>query len=146
VPRYHLSATVLGVSLTALLAAMPAASQAPTALDGVYTVPQAARGRALYQQHCTYCHHDDLLGGEDLKVVPPALIGIAFSERWVGKTVADFFQVLSTTMPWERTKLAPPAYADLVSYILKENGYPAGGTELPADSTRLAGIRIPAAP
>lgn len=133
-----------GVGL--LLAAAAAGAQSTDAMAGVYTAEQAARGQVLYRQHCTYCHHDDLLGGEDLRVVPPALVGIAFSEKWVGKTVADFYQVVSATMPWERTKLTPPVYADLVSYILKENGYPAGAAELPPDTARLAGIRIPAAP
>lgn len=139
-------AGVAVLSLGVLVGTAPAGTQGASALDGVYTAEQAARGQALYRQHCTYCHHDDLLGGEDLKVVPPALVGIAFSERWVGKTVAGLFDVLSATMPWERTRLTPPAYADIVSYLLKENGYPPGRTELPADSARLAGIRIPAAP
>lgn len=140
---------IVGVAvlcLGVLVGTAPAGAQGASALDGVYTAEQAARGQALYRQHCTYCHHDDLLGGEDLKVVPPALVGIAFSERWVGKTVADLFDVISATMPWERTRLAPPAYADIVSYLLKENGYPAGRTELPPAASHLAGIRIPATP
>jgi mono/diheme cytochrome c family protein len=115
-------------------------------LDGVYTAEQAARGVALYRKHCTYCHHDDLLGGEDLRVVPPALVGIAFSEKWLGKTVANYYEVLSTTMPWERAKLTPPAYADITGYLLKENGYPAGRVELPPDAEQLARIRIAPAP
>lgn len=144
--RFRFPAGAGAVSLALLVSTAPAGAQGPTALDGVYTAEQATRGQALYRQHCTYCHHDDLLGGEDLKVVPPALVGIAFSEKWVGKTVADFYQVLSTTMPWERNTLTPPVYADIVSYLLKENGYPPGKTELPSDAARLAGIRIPAAP
>ena len=140
-------AGALGVaSLLALLpstsGAISGATQTATALDGVYTAEQAERGQSLYRRHCTYCHHDDLLGGEDLKVVPPALVGLAFSDRWVGKPIAELFQVLSTTMPWERTKLAPAAYADVISYLLKENGYPAGPQELPADLARLGAIRI----
>ncbi len=134
------------VSLGGLLATTPAGAQGGDALSGVFTAEQATRGQVLYRQHCTYCHHDDLLGGEDLPVVPPALVGIAFSEKWVGKTVAEYYAVVATTMPWERTKLTPPAYADVVSYILKANGYPAGRTELPADAARLAGIRMPAVP
>lgn len=140
-------ASTLGVAI--LLALLPStsraisgAAQAASVLDGVYTAEQAERGQSLYRRHCTYCHHDDLLGGEDLRVVPPALVGLAFSERWAGKSVADLFQVLSATMPWERTKLTPPAYADLVSYLLKENGYPAGRQELPPDLARLSRILV----
>jgi len=132
--------------LCTLLAAAPSPAQAPSAREGVFTAAQAARGKALYRQHCTYCHHDDLMGGEDLRVVPPALVGIAFSERWAGKTVGEFFDVLEATMPWERTKLTPPLYLDLVAYLLLENGYPAGSTELTSDPNHLKGIRIPALP
>ena len=132
--------------LCALLAAPPSLAQARSARDGIFTAAQAARGKAAYRQHCTYCHHDDLLGGEDLKVVPPALVGIAFSERWTGKTVGEFFDVLARTMPWERTTLTPPLYADLVAYLLQENGYPAGSVELPPDPDHLKAITIPALP
>ncbi len=144
--RFFRLAGVTAAALGLLVSTARAGAQIATAADGVYTAEQATRGQALYRQHCTYCHHDDLLGGEDLRVVPPALVGIAFSEKWVGKTVAEFYEVLSATMPWERTKLTPTAYADLVSYLLKENGYPAGRTELPSEAARLTGIRIPAAP
>ncbi len=124
------------------LTAFARTAQPGTLLDGVYTDEQAERGRRAYRQHCTYCHHDDLLGGEDLKVVPPALVGLAFTERWVGKTVGSYFSTVSRTMPWERTPLTAPVYADVVAYIFKENGYPAGTQELPVDATRLDAIRI----
>lgn len=119
------------------MAAFARTAQPSTVLDGVSTREQAECGRRAYRQYWTYCHHDDLRGGEDLKVVPPALVGLAFSEQWVGKTVCDYFSTVSGTMPWERTPLTAPVYADIVAYIFKENGYPAGTWELPADTVRL---------
>lgn len=135
-----LPAVLLLITLTASLIAAPAPPSRVT--DGAYTAAQADRGQALYRKHCTYCHHDDLLGGEDLKVVPPALVGLAFSERWVGKSLRDLFTTLATTMPWERAKLPPAAYADIVAYLLQENGYPAGAEELPAMPERLAEVAV----
>ncbi len=124
------------------LAAPVRSAQPSTVMDGVYTAEQAERGQRAYRRHCTYCHHDDLLGGEDLRVVPPALVGLAFTERWAGKTLGAYFQAVSTTMPWQRTPLTGPLYADIISYVLKENGYPAGAQDLNADQARLDAIRL----
>lgn len=140
--RPVLLASAIAVLLVAGLAASARVAQPSTVMAGVYTVEQAQRGQRAYQQHCTYCHHDDLLGGEDLRVVPPALVGLAFTERWANKTLGAYFQAVSTTMPWQRTPLTGPLYADIVSYVLKENGYPAGTLELPADQARLDAIRL----
>ncbi len=112
--------------------------------DGAYTAAQAERGRALYRTHCNYCHHEDLLGGEDLRVIPPALIGISFTERWVGKPLAEYVRVIAATMPWEGERLAAQEYADIVAYLLLEIGYPAGTSELPPDPAALAGVSISA--
>lgn len=118
------------------------AGQTTTAASGIYTEAQAERGRAVYRKYCTYCHHDDLLGGEDLEVVPPALIAATFEERWYGKPVAEFFRAIATTMPWQGKGLTPAEYADVVSYILKKNGYKAGSRELPEDAAMLERVLI----
>ena len=140
--RPVLGASALAALLIGSLAAPVRTAQQPTVMDGVYTAEQAERGQLTYRQHCTYCHHDDLLGGEDLRVVPPALVGLAFTERWAGKTLGAYFQAMSTTMPWQRTPLTGPIYADIISYILKENGYPPGTRELTADQARLDAVRL----
>ena len=138
-PRIWLAATVLsGASLSSALWAR----QAADAADGVYTEAQAARGLAVYQKECNYCHHDDLLGGEDLEVIPPPLVAAAFEERWHGKSMAEMFMVISTTMPWRGKGLTPAQYADVIAYMLKENGYKAGSQELPADPARLEKILV----
>ena len=141
-------APLIGICLIlGLSAAVPLAGRQPArTTDGVYTAAQADRGRTLYRQHCTYCHHDDLLGGEDLRVIPPALIGFDFTDRWVGKTLGAYFDVVSSTMPWERRRLEPAVYADIVAYLLHENGYQPGAVELTPDAARLATITIAPTP
>lgn len=118
------------------------ARQATTVWNGVYTSDQAERGRLGYVQHCMYCHHEDLLGGEDLAVIPPALVGATFDQRWQGKSVGELFQTIATTMPWRKRRLEAQLYADILTYILKENAFPAGPRELPVDLEQLRQIQI----
>ncbi len=113
-----------------------------TVWNGVYTKEQAIRGQQAYRKACTYCHHDDLLGGEDLQVIPPALVGITFSERWNNRSVAELFRTIAETMPWRRPSLDAQSYADILTYLLQENGMPAGATELPAAIAPLENILI----
>jgi mono/diheme cytochrome c family protein len=141
-PIVRLAAALCGTVLCGALSPPSRAAQGTTAAAGIYTVAQAERGRAVYQKQCTYCHHDDLLGGEDLEVVPPALVSKSFEERWYGKSVAEMFRAIATTMPWRGKGLTPTEYADVVSYLLKENGYKAGSTELPADPALLERVLI----
>ena len=113
-----------------------------TVWSGIYSDAQAARGKAQYRDHCSYCHHDDLLGGEDLEVIPPALVGAAFQEQFGGKTVGEMFRRVASTMPWRMTPLKPQQYGDIISYVLKENGFPAGQHELPSDPAALDDILV----
>ena len=43
-------------------------------------------------------------------------------------------------------RLKPGEYADIVAYLLKLNGYPAGEAELPPDAAKLQALRIPPTP
>jgi hypothetical protein len=42
--------------------------------------------------------------------------------------------------------LAPDKYRDIITFILRENKYPAGSRELSADPTALNAIKITAPP
>lgn len=108
-----------------------------TVWDGVYSTEQAERGRKAYEQSCGYCHRDNLEGGGE----GPALVGSPFELRWKGHTLADMFTMIQDTMPQDAPATLPPqVYADVVSYLLKANGAPAGDAELPADLQRLQQI------
>jgi hypothetical protein len=48
--------------------------------------------------------------------------------------------------PEQPGKLTPQQNADVVAYILSENGFPAGAAELPSDLALLKQIRIDAKP
>ena len=99
--------------------------------DGAFTAEQSARGKARYLETCERCHKEDLSGdvGEE---VPP-LVGDKFLAEWVGWTVGDLFEFSTAKMPpkkKERLELSGDHYADILAYILDENGFPAGKAEL----------------
>lgn len=124
-------------SLIFLVLCMPtvqAQSQAPgkTVLEGVYSDAQAARGQALYTAHCSVCHGDALEG-----VSAPELIGNRFIERWREDMLDTIYNFIKERMPLGRAADANPIpasdYLDILTYILKVNGYRAGPSELTPD-------------
>ncbi|MES2176302.1 MAG: cytochrome c [Gemmatimonadota bacterium] len=118
-----------------------ALSQRPgrTVWDSVYTEDQATRGKTGYNQNCAKCHQASLEGADE----SPALVGGAFLGNWNGYTVGDVHERVRTTMP----KNDPGIYgrqliSDVLAYVLKSNGFPAGSTELPTELAPLKEIRI----
>jgi mono/diheme cytochrome c family protein len=108
--------------------------------DGVFTAAQADRGRAAAAQgRCTGCHGTEL-GGTDRA---PALKGAAFLANWEDGGVNRLFAKIRDTMPPSNTdQLAASTKLDVVAFILRENGFPAGSTELPSDGDALDSIQI----
>lgn len=100
-------------------------SPATTVWQGVYTDAQAARGQSEYAAHCARCHRDDLAGYNDI------LKGRRFMEKNRESTLQMFFEKTKTTMPRGAAgTLSDNTYVDIVSYVLKENAFPAGAQEL----------------
>ncbi len=111
----------------------------PTVWDGVFTAEQATRGEGAYERECATCHLADLLGDG----IAPALTGAAFDFRWSDLSVGDMFVAIRATMPQGApASLSPQAYADIVSYVLQRNDFPAGDAELPSDEAVLNTIMI----
>ena len=92
---------------------------------------QASGGETAFQQVCAVCHSiSEFWGG-------------GFRLAWAGFTVGDLFQSISTLMPKDDPGyLSPEEYSVIISYMLRENGYPAGEEDLPADASTLGYIRI----
>jgi len=109
--------------------------------DGVYTEQQANRGRALYGQECSGCHGDSLTGADEA----PALAGGAFIANWDCLTVGDLFERIRISMPASSPgKLNREKVADILSYLLAFNRFPAGTTELERQTEVLKQIRLEA--
>lgn len=104
-------------------------------LSGVYTDEQATTGDTEHQANCSACHGTENYSGD------------AFVKNWVGRTAFDLFDQLRTTMPEDNPGgLSPQQYTDIIAYIFKINGLPAGGQVLPADPEALRLIKIEAKP
>ncbi|HJZ74723.1 MAG TPA: cytochrome c [Vicinamibacterales bacterium] len=105
---------------------------------GVYTAAQAERGKALYVRHCSRCHGDDLGGRRDYP-----LSGERFMERWEARTLEHLFVLIRTSMPPDGVNTVDSNdKRDIVAYLLQQNGFPAGTSELPHDTAVLATFAI----
>jgi mono/diheme cytochrome c family protein len=106
----------------------------------VYTESQALRGAGAYAEACASCHGNQLEGVN----FAPALGGEAFKTRWAGESLEDLFIVVKSTMPADSPNtLEPQQYVDIVAYLLRANGLPAGRDELLADPLALRQIVLP---
>ena len=107
---------------------------------GVFTEEQAKRGEAAYQRVCASCHGTDLHSTE---AEAPDLTEGAFKFGWQGKTIAERFEIIRTTMPPNKAgSLDDQAYLDIVTYILRFNNVPAGSQALQPDLNVLKQIVI----
>ena len=109
---------------------------ARTVADGVYSDAQALRGAAAFDDACSGCHRADLSGNSG-----PALRGPRFASQYAGKDLKMLFTKVVTTMPRNApASLSESVNLEIVAYLLKENGFPAGSLELAANA--LEGIRV----
>jgi mono/diheme cytochrome c family protein len=115
----------------ALLCGAVAVSAQERPATPAFTAAQADRGQATYRQSCQDCHGSSLDNGE---FGGPPLKGGYFRTRWGSGNVAVLYGYVSLTMPPDRPgQLSAQTYADLVAYILSNNGYTAGDKELTPD-------------
>lgn len=132
---------VLGAALALLPQGLPAQEEAPdahherTVLDGVFTESQADRGEDTFLNNCSYCHSVGQFAGSQ------------WTSAWSGTTLDRFFDLIRTTMPFDGPgRLTDQQYADVLAYILSENGFPEGDVELAASGDALSRIRVETRP
>ena len=134
------AATVLvGVGMES---AMAQAGKPRTVWDGVYTQAQAERGRTEYDVWCASCHQSDLTGG--VLVGDDEAPSLRSMEKLLERRDLDnVFTFIKSGMPKEEPgSLKDETYVDILTYLLQENGFPAGAAELKADSASLKAIAI----
>ena len=133
----------VGTLLIVLGALAPlGASASRSVWDGAYTEEQAKRGQAIYYSRCAACHGSDQDGGD----MTPALRGSVFTSTWNDLTVGDLVERVRVSMPLDSPgSLSRQQTVDVVSFLLKANGWPAGDAELPRESEPLKEIEIKAA-
>ena len=89
-----------------------------------------------FGMNCAKCH-------EGADVDGPPLTGDPFIDRWREDTLEALFSFIRTRMPRDNpAKLSEAVYRDILAFLLAANDYPAGRSELGADSiavTQLVG-------
>ncbi|MFC3102186.1 cytochrome c [Altererythrobacter lauratis] len=133
-------AMFLGASLLASAGAGGVAAQGRGTAAGMYTSAQADAGGRLYAIHCAMCHGAGLQGTVE---VPP-LTG-RFVANWGGRPLGELFHYLSRAMPQHAPgALSAADNANILAFLLRTNGAPVGGRELPSEATQLERIRFDA--
>jgi quinoprotein glucose dehydrogenase len=115
-----------------------------TAADGVFSAPQASRGKATYGVFCAGCHADDLAGTNSGDSGAPPLKHDRFMR---GSTAGALYAKIKRSMPLDAPgTLKDTDVLELVAFLLEANGFPAGAMDLPSDVKALDQIRIESAP
>jgi mono/diheme cytochrome c family protein len=105
------------------------AGEAGDAVPALYTAAQAKSGAAKYSDNCAQCHGDQLQGQSG-----PALRGALFASVKTGFSVGDILTFMAINMPATQPgSLSHDDYTDIMSYVLSQNGFPAGSTALTFD-------------
>src|SRR5881397_273642 len=126
--KYFILTLVVTIASSIIIAAQ---QRGGGAAAGVYTAPQAASGRAVYQANCAICHQQDLSGSGDA----PTLRGSEFVSNWGPRTTRELLSFLQLTMPPARQgTLSQEDYLNIVAFILQSNGARAGAQALTANA------------
>jgi mono/diheme cytochrome c family protein len=123
--RSLVALAVAGVLAASAGAGVRAAAPSKPAL---YTASQATAGAKAFAANCAACHGDHLEGGAG-----PALSGATLGTlaKNTKLTIGDMFSFLAQQMPLnEPASLTHDQYTQIMAFILKTNGYPAGSKAL----------------
>jgi S-disulfanyl-L-cysteine oxidoreductase SoxD len=129
--RYPLPvfATVFAATFLTVLGAQAPAAKVTTK-ERVYTAAQATKGEQTYMSSCVSCH-------------PPATYKGAVFNNWQGRSVGELLDFLMEKMPKnDPGSLTAKEYAQVIAFLLKLNGNPAGKVDLPATPAALYKITI----
>jgi mono/diheme cytochrome c family protein len=129
-----------GAICTVALSAQGDAGEDAKIWAGVYSADQAQRGQKIYEALCTRCHALDLMGGRGAGG-GPALKDTNFWVVWERQPVASILSKIQRTMPADSPgSLRDDDYTDVLSFILAQNKFPAGKSDLTptvASATRI---------
>jgi len=113
---------VASASVVALCIASSAAADG----SGWFSSAQVQSGRLEFAAKCETCHGAQLQG-----TGAPALKGRPFNLQWNGKTLSALYNYVHTQMPLGNPdSLKLQEYADIVAFILSQNGLPPGDERL----------------
>ncbi len=111
-------------------------------MPALYTEDQATKGALQYYQNCSMCHGPNLdgqMGGYS----GPALKGSDFADPSYNFHVSDIFNFVAKQMPAATPGSLPhDVDVQIMAFILKQNGYPAGTKELVYEEAEKSNVPI----
>ena len=112
---------VSGGLLIGLLISQAGIAQEKTVKDGVFTEAQVTSGQIVYDSQCKTCHN--------MQFYRDTL------RSWNNQPLLYLWESIMGTMPADNPgSLMFEEYTDVIAYILSENGFPTGNTELDPDN------------
>ncbi len=134
------AALAMAAGVTVAFATLSAQERAKNVRQGVYTAEQAERGKSGYEGVCARCHGVPLTGSQGNG---PTLKGAAFLAHWDRDTLGSLYVKIRDTMPQGGPgTLTDEVKLQILAYILQQNGFPGGKSELPGDLNALEEIGI----
>lgn len=119
--RVSLRTAVTGGLLIGLLISQAGIAQEKTVKDGVFTEAQVTSGQIVYDSQCKTCHN--------MQFYRDTL------RSWNNQPLLYLWESIMGTMPADNPgSLMFEEYTDVIAYILSENGFPTGDTELDPDN------------
>ncbi len=91
-----------------------------------FTAAQAEAGRVEFERRCAECHE----ATDGFPRRAPALTGPAFEDRWRGRRVRDLFVRMRDGMPPAGVRPGGESYTNILAYLLRQSGLPAGADPL----------------
>jgi cytochrome c5 len=130
-----------------------------------YTEAQAERGKGYFYGSCGFCHTADPATWKTTAMDRSTGLGwhrgpvnsysLFASDAWLSSasgipgrpqrwsTVADLYNKIRTTQPaYDVAGLSLQAYLDMLAYLLKQNGFPAGREELRDDLNQMRNMTL----
>jgi mono/diheme cytochrome c family protein len=96
-----------------------------------FSEAQADRGRDIFRATCTECHYSSEFSDSQFKF------------KWSRRSAANLYDLIQTSMPETAPgSLSPEETVDIVSYVLRMNGFAAGPGDLAPDPDVLAAISL----
>ena len=133
------------------LARAQAIARADTGVGQYFTAAQALRGEELYNRHCGYCHHANAgalptMSGIRGQTLAPRMLQKEVEGITRYPTAYHFFRRLEYMPPNDVDSVTPQERADILAYLLQQNGLMPGPSELKPDYGMMAGMPLPAEP
>lgn len=134
------AALTLAAATTVAFRTVSAQERPKNVRQGVYTADQAQRGKSGYEGVCARCHGVPLTGSQGNG---PTLKGAAFLAHWDRDTLGSLYVKIRDTMPQGGPgTLTDEVKLQILAYILQQNGFPEGKSDLPGDVNALEEIGI----